>query len=120
MFANYAVVQGADKFLPVDIHVPGCPPRPEALLYGFNKLQRLIVGSPDPGWRTRYQAHGTEEWADELGTLTDDAREAYVEARDAAEAAGEPVSGQPGGEADIPVDPGKREAEAERNRGRFI
>ena len=49
MFANYAVVQGADKFMPVDIHVPGCPPRPEALLYGFNKLQRMILGNPDPG-----------------------------------------------------------------------
>ena len=53
MFANYAVVQGADKFMPVDIHVPGCPPRPEALIYGFNKLQKLVVGNPDPGWRRR-------------------------------------------------------------------
>jgi NADH-quinone oxidoreductase subunit B len=63
MFANYAVVQGADKFMPVDIHVPGCPPRPEALLHGFNKLQRLIRGNPDLGWRQRYNAVGTEEWA---------------------------------------------------------
>ena len=63
MFANYAVVQGADKFMPVDIHVPGCPPRPEALLYGFNKLQRKILGNPDLGWRRRYNAIGTEEWA---------------------------------------------------------
>jgi NADH-quinone oxidoreductase subunit B len=63
MFANYAVVQGADKFMPVDIHVPGCPPRPEALLHGFNKLQRLIRGKPDLGWRQRYNAVGTEEWA---------------------------------------------------------
>jgi len=63
MFSNYAVVQGADKFMPIDIHVPGCPPRPEALMYGFNKLQKQIMGNPDPGWRSRYQAHGTEEWA---------------------------------------------------------
>ncbi len=63
MFANYAIVQGADKFMPVDIHVPGCPPRPEALLHGFNKLQRLIRGDPDLGWRQRYRAVGTEEWA---------------------------------------------------------
>jgi NADH-quinone oxidoreductase subunit B len=63
MFANYAVVQGADKFMPVDVHVPGCPPRPEALLNGFNKLQRMIRGNPDPGWRQRYNAVGTEEWA---------------------------------------------------------
>ena len=49
MFANYAVVQGADKFMPIDVHVPGCPPRPEALIYGFNKLQRQIQGNPDHG-----------------------------------------------------------------------
>ncbi len=61
MFANYAVVQGADKFLPVDIHIPGCPPRPEALIYGILKLQRKIFGSPDLGWRERYAAYGTEE-----------------------------------------------------------
>jgi NADH-quinone oxidoreductase subunit B len=63
MFANYAVVQGADKFLPVDIHIPGCPPRPEALLHGVLKLQRMIQGRPDLGWRRRYNALGTEEWA---------------------------------------------------------
>ncbi|MGZ5342490.1 MAG: NADH-quinone oxidoreductase subunit B [Solirubrobacterales bacterium] len=63
MFANYAVVQGADKFMPVDVHIPGCPPRPEALLHGFNKLQRLVKGKPDLGWRRRYNAEGTEEWA---------------------------------------------------------
>src|SRR5204863_7068533 len=33
MFNNYAVVAGADKFLPIDVYVPGCPPRPEALIY---------------------------------------------------------------------------------------
>ena len=63
MFANYAVVQGADKFMPVDIHVPGCPPRPEALLNGFIKLQDKIQGDPKLGWRQRYNAIGTEEWA---------------------------------------------------------
>ncbi len=63
MFANYAVVQGADRFMPVDIHIPGCPPRPEALLHGFNKLQAKIKGEPDLGWRERYNAAGTEEWA---------------------------------------------------------
>ena len=76
MFANYAVVQGADKFMPVDIHVPGCPPRPEAVLHGLNKLQRLIRGQPDLGWRQRYNAIGTEEWARfEAGEPTPEALE---------------------------------------------
>ena len=64
MFNNYAVVQGADKFLPVDIYVPGCPPRPEALIYGIMKLQDQIMGDPAMGWRERYRAYGTEEAPD--------------------------------------------------------
>jgi NADH-quinone oxidoreductase subunit B len=63
MFNNYALVAGADKFMPVDIYVPGCPPRPEALLYGIIKLQNKIKGEPDLGWRARYRAEGTEEVA---------------------------------------------------------
>jgi NADH-quinone oxidoreductase subunit B len=63
MFNNYALVQGADKFMPVDVYVPGCPPRPEALMYGIIKLQDLIKGQPDLGWRERYRAEGTEEVA---------------------------------------------------------
>ena len=82
MFANYAVVQGADKFMPVDIHVPGCPPRPEALLNGFNKLQDKIKGQPRPGWRTRYSARGTEEWARAArGEPSHEELAAYEEAR---------------------------------------
>jgi NADH-quinone oxidoreductase subunit B len=63
MFNNYAIVAGVDKFLPVDVYVPGCPPRPEALIYGINKLQRKIWEQPDLGWRARYRAEGTEEVA---------------------------------------------------------
>ena len=63
MFNNYALVAGADKFMPVDVYVPGCPPRPEALMYSILKLQDKITKEPDLGWRARYGAEGTEEVA---------------------------------------------------------
>ena len=60
VFNNYALVP-ADKFMPIDVHVPGCPPRPEALMHGVLKLRKLVQDDPDMGWRERYDAVGTEE-----------------------------------------------------------
>ena len=60
VFNNYAIVP-ADKFMPVDVHVPGCPPRPEALTHGILLLRRLVQDDPSMGWRDRYEARGTEE-----------------------------------------------------------
>ena len=42
VFDNYALVQGVDQVVPVDVFIPGCPPRPESLIYGIVQLQRKI------------------------------------------------------------------------------
>jgi NADH-quinone oxidoreductase subunit B len=44
VFNNYALVQGVDKVVPVDVYVPGCPPGPETLMYAIMQLQRKIKG----------------------------------------------------------------------------
>jgi NADH-quinone oxidoreductase subunit B len=46
MFNNYAIVQGVDHVVPVDIYLPGCPPRPEMLLYAILKLHEKIQEMP--------------------------------------------------------------------------
>ena len=46
MFNNYAVLQGVDQIVPVDVYVPGCPPTPEILMSGIFQLHRQIKGEP--------------------------------------------------------------------------
>lgn len=60
VFNNYALVP-SDKFLPIDVHIPGCPPRPEALMHGVLQLRQMVQDDPGMSWRDRYGARGTEE-----------------------------------------------------------
>ncbi|MFH1336795.1 MAG: hypothetical protein ABII96_09790, partial [Candidatus Zixiibacteriota bacterium] len=43
VFNNYAILQGVDKIIPVDIYIPGCPPRPEQLIEGIMKLHEKVM-----------------------------------------------------------------------------
>jgi NADH-quinone oxidoreductase subunit B len=63
VFNNYALVP-SDKFMPIAVHVPGCPPRPEALAHGILRLRDMVQNHPPEGWRERYDAVGTEEVLD--------------------------------------------------------
>ena len=58
MFNNYAIVQSVDKIVPVDMYVPGCPPRPEMLVEGIVRLQERIKGGVPPAYEVRGVASG--------------------------------------------------------------
>lgn len=54
MFNNYALVQGVDQVVPVDVYVPGCPPGPETLMHGIETLHASIRAGEILGRRERY------------------------------------------------------------------
>src|SRR5467141_3372559 len=53
MFNNYAIVQSVDKIVPVDIYVPGCPPRPEQLIEGIVRLHEAVRAGVPPAYEIR-------------------------------------------------------------------
>jgi NADH-quinone oxidoreductase subunit B len=75
VFNNYALTP-ADKFMPIDVHVPGCPPRPESLMHGVLRLRDMIQDHEQEGWRDRYHARGTEEIVPPSDPLVDRLRQA--------------------------------------------
>ena len=53
MFNNYTTLQGVDKIVAVDVHVPGCPPRPEALMEGIVRLHEKVMAGIPPAYEIR-------------------------------------------------------------------
>src|SRR5690348_9570860 len=87
-FDSYSTMQGVDRVIPVDVYIPGCPPRPEALLYGLMCLQEIIMReapaayifeSDGAVYRRRHLEGDDEEPPSEVAPLDTEAAEVVAE-----------------------------------------